>query len=46
MPPGAGALRLEDPRLPLMMAAPPRRADAPEDRAELRLPRRRSPARC
>jgi len=29
-PPGAGALRLEDPRLPLMMAAPPRRADAPE----------------
>ncbi|HEY5106527.1 MAG TPA: TIGR02466 family protein [Caulobacteraceae bacterium] len=30
-PPGAGALRLEDPRLPLMMAAPPRRPDAPED---------------
>lgn len=30
-PPGAGALKLEDPRLPLMMAAPPRRADAPED---------------
>jgi uncharacterized protein (TIGR02466 family) len=30
MPPGAGGLRLEDPRLPLMMAAPPRRADAPE----------------
>jgi len=30
-PPGASALRLEDPRLPLMMAAPPRRADAPED---------------
>ena len=29
-PPGAGGLRLEDPRLPLMMAAPPRRADAPE----------------
>jgi uncharacterized protein (TIGR02466 family) len=29
VPPGAGALRLEDPRLPLMMAAPPRRADAP-----------------
>ena len=24
VPPGAGALRLEDPRLPLMMAAPPR----------------------
>jgi uncharacterized protein (TIGR02466 family) len=29
-PPGAGALRLEDPRLPLMMAAPRRRPDAPE----------------
>jgi uncharacterized protein (TIGR02466 family) len=28
---GAGALKLEDPRLPMMMAAPPRRADAPED---------------
>ena len=32
MPPGAGGLRLEDPRLPLMMAAPPRRADAAETR--------------
>ena len=31
VPPGAGALRLEDPRLPLMMAAPPRRADAAEE---------------
>ena len=30
VPLGAGALRLEDPRLPLMMAAPPRLADAPE----------------
>ena len=30
VPPGAGGLRLEDPRLPLMMAAPPRRKDAPE----------------
>ena len=30
VPPGAGGLRLEDPRLPLMMAARPRRADAPE----------------
>ncbi|HEY1879196.1 MAG TPA: TIGR02466 family protein [Caulobacteraceae bacterium] len=30
VPLGAGALRLEDPRLPLMMAAPPRRGDAPE----------------
>jgi uncharacterized protein (TIGR02466 family) len=29
-PPGAGALRLEDPRLPMLMAAPPRRADAPD----------------
>ena len=31
VPPGASALKLEDPRLPLMMAAPPRRPDAPED---------------
>ncbi len=30
VPDGAGALRLEDPRLPAMMAAPPRREDAPE----------------
>jgi uncharacterized protein (TIGR02466 family) len=30
MPPGAGGLRLEDPRLPLMMAAPPRLAEAAE----------------
>jgi uncharacterized protein (TIGR02466 family) len=30
VPPGAGALKLEDPRLALMMAAPPRRADAAE----------------
>jgi len=30
VPPGASALKLEDPRLPLMMAAPPRDADAPE----------------
>ena len=29
-PPGAGGLRLEDPRLSAMMAAPLRRADAPE----------------
>jgi uncharacterized protein (TIGR02466 family) len=28
--PRAGALRLEDPRLPLMMAAPPRLSEAPE----------------
>jgi uncharacterized protein (TIGR02466 family) len=28
MPDGAGALKLEDPRLPMMMAAPPRRPDA------------------
>jgi uncharacterized protein (TIGR02466 family) len=31
VPSGAGALKLEDPRLPMMMAAPPRRADASED---------------
>ena len=30
VPPGAGSLKLEDPRLPMMMAAPPRRDDAPE----------------
>lgn len=30
-PKGSSALKLEDPRLPLMMAAPPRRADAPEE---------------
>ena len=30
VPPGSGALKLEDPRLPMMMAAPPRRQDAPE----------------
>jgi len=30
MPPGASALKLEDPRLAMMMAAPPRRADADE----------------
>jgi uncharacterized protein (TIGR02466 family) len=31
VPSGSGALRLEDPRLPLMMAAPPRRSDASEE---------------
>jgi uncharacterized protein (TIGR02466 family) len=31
IPPGASALKIEDPRLPYMMAAPPRRADADED---------------
>lgn len=31
VPPGSGALKLEDPRLPMMMAAPPRLDDAPED---------------
>ncbi|QTH23594.1 hypothetical protein HRJ34_08880 [Rhizorhabdus wittichii] len=31
VPPGSGGLKLEDPRLPLMMAAPPRTPDAPED---------------
>ncbi len=29
-PPGASALKFEDPRLAMMMAAPPRHADAPE----------------
>jgi uncharacterized protein (TIGR02466 family) len=29
VPPGSGAIRFEDPRLPLMMAAPVRRPDAP-----------------
>jgi uncharacterized protein (TIGR02466 family) len=31
VPPGSGALKLEDPRLAMMMAAPPRSDDAPED---------------
>ena len=31
MPEGTSALKLEDPRLPMMMAAPPRIKDAPED---------------
>lgn len=31
VPPGAGRLKLEDPRLPMLMAAPPRREDAPEE---------------
>lgn len=31
VPPGSSALKLEDPRLPLMMAAPPRTEDAPEE---------------
>jgi uncharacterized protein (TIGR02466 family) len=30
LPPGSRGLRLEDPRLAMMMAAPPRREDAPE----------------
>ncbi len=30
VPPGAGGLKLEDPRLAMLMAAPPRRPDAPE----------------
>jgi len=32
MPDGAGGLKLEDPRLPMLMAAPPRDAEAPEAR--------------
>ena len=31
VPPGSGAIRFEDPRLPLMMAAPKRREDSAED---------------
>jgi uncharacterized protein (TIGR02466 family) len=31
VPPGASALKLEDPRLPLMMAAPARSEDAPQE---------------
>src|SRR3954453_10722545 len=31
VPPGPGAIRFEDPRLPLMMAAPTRQKDAPEE---------------
>jgi uncharacterized protein (TIGR02466 family) len=31
VPPGSGAIRFEDPRLPLMMSAPPRATDAPEE---------------
>jgi uncharacterized protein (TIGR02466 family) len=31
VPTGSGAIRFEDPRLPLMMSAPPRHRDAPED---------------
>ena len=31
VPPGSGALKLEDPRLPMMMAAPVRKPDAPEE---------------
>jgi len=31
VPKGAGAIRFEDPRLPLMMAAPPRKRRAPRD---------------
>ena len=30
VPRGSGAIRFEDPRLPLMMSAPPRAKDAPE----------------
>jgi uncharacterized protein (TIGR02466 family) len=33
VPPGAAGLRLEDPRLAMQMAAPPRRKDAPEAQA-------------
>jgi uncharacterized protein (TIGR02466 family) len=30
VPPGAGAIRFEDPRLPMLMHSPPRTTDAPE----------------
>ncbi len=33
VPPAAGAIRFEDPRLPLMMAAPKRREDVPQELA-------------
>ncbi len=32
-PEGSGAIRFEDPRLPMMMACPPRLADAPQQRS-------------
>ncbi|MBX9814565.1 MAG: hypothetical protein K2X76_07675 [Sphingomonas sp.] len=31
LPEGAGAIKFEDPRLAMLMAAPPRRAEAPEE---------------
>lgn len=31
VPPGASSIKFEDPRLPMMMAAPPRQKDAAED---------------
>ena len=31
VPAGSGAIRFEDPRLPLMMSAPPRQKDAPDE---------------
>lgn len=31
VPAGSGTIRFEDPRLPLMMSAPPRQKDAPEE---------------
>jgi uncharacterized protein (TIGR02466 family) len=31
VPAGSGAIRFEDPRLPLMMAAPTKRKDAPDE---------------
>ncbi|MEJ7776215.1 MAG: TIGR02466 family protein [Sphingomicrobium sp.] len=33
-PAGSGAIRFEDPRLPMMMAAPARHADAPQELAQ------------
>ncbi|MEM7493073.1 MAG: TIGR02466 family protein, partial [Pseudomonadota bacterium] len=39
MPEGAGRLKLEDPRLPMMMAAPPLKSDAPTKRFEYITPK-------
>ena len=46
VPDGSGAIRFEDPRSGLMMAAPPRRADAPRGTAAVRHRRPRAPACC
>src|SRR3546814_19997464 len=40
VPPGSGAPKLEDPRLPMLMAAPGRTDDAPDHLLPLKQPRR------